>query len=853
MSVATAYSGTAFQVRSLFRSLLRQSSQFSNYNFREYARRKTRDSFREHQNVAEERRVQELIQSGLQDLRLLKRQTTISQFYQLDKLVVEGQKTGKEIGTHGDIVRQKETGLFRSSRSGRQFDSNRSRTGQVDHDIFEGLPVRRWSRQAHTHSQTTKIEDSEFAVHGPGGTARLPELAMPRDSQLLNASSRALLRAARAGCIYIHQSTHTPEDAEKEGGDLDDGTSGAHSTDHSFTSRKWMALPKHLEPAEVEFLAKRRPGLPSLYGGATAADGLGSGPGPMRRTKFKKTDPLTGKISIYEAWVPEGHRIEGEVTGDIQAIAEQTDGPVNSEMPAPGTVVEGVGVVNSEGVVVAEAGSASVMTPPKRRPPPPKRKGKGIGKGRKKKVMFAPGEGADAAIVHGSPRDPIGTVEGHPKEDKDVSQTPIDQAGQDEDEDDGDDGDDSDEGDESMIDAKTPETPQASHLTAPRDHLTVEISTDTKDVEMDDAASEMQSQVVEPSVNIQEAPPVSSGIPAAPIFETSQNKANAATSSALLSYGNEVTGGESGIIDGGKTSVSTDELPMNSGPLGSPYEAGEPRIFSESARDLLSRQQSPDPRPFAPTDTDTAMETIQLESTQAMDKAPTFEPQAESGIAVEEVGNTDLMSVDKTAAVTDENQMDFSSTPKPVSESTTANQTVQSRNADRFAEDHNPLSIGPQYSEPTTTFTALEKKTEALMIPEAGSQMIESKQEVNEGEASAGSEKYERVERAEELTTADSLAEPTSMLPTEPEHRPGLNEGMESSELSTPSTPTARLVSEGTAPVATISSSVAGALRQEPAIPKTIELWDQKSSAAAEMVPAEGRAPTEEQESTNLA
>ncbi|KAJ5613535.1 hypothetical protein N7528_007189 [Penicillium herquei] len=89
MSVATAYSGTGFQVRSLFRSLLRQSSQFSNYNFREYARRKTRDSFREHQNVGEERRVQELIQSGLQDLRLLK---------------------GKQIGKHGDIVRQKETG-----------------------------------------------------------------------------------------------------------------------------------------------------------------------------------------------------------------------------------------------------------------------------------------------------------------------------------------------------------------------------------------------------------------------------------------------------------------------------------------------------------------------------------------------------------------------------------------------------------------------------------------------------------------------------------------------------------------------------------------------------------------------
>lgn len=103
MSVASLHRDTAFQARSLvsslgqpdiwihrlpdrplllsrsadigfvqFRSLLRQSSQFSNYNFREYARRKTRDSFREHQNETEERRIQELIQGGLQDLCLLK-------------------------------------------------------------------------------------------------------------------------------------------------------------------------------------------------------------------------------------------------------------------------------------------------------------------------------------------------------------------------------------------------------------------------------------------------------------------------------------------------------------------------------------------------------------------------------------------------------------------------------------------------------------------------------------------------------------------------------------------------------------------------------------------------------------
>ncbi|KAL2786545.1 hypothetical protein BJX66DRAFT_312528 [Aspergillus keveii] len=72
MSVSALQRDTAFQARSLFRSLLRQSSQFSNYNFREYALRRTKDAFREHQHETQERRIQELIQEGLQSLRMMK-------------------------------------------------------------------------------------------------------------------------------------------------------------------------------------------------------------------------------------------------------------------------------------------------------------------------------------------------------------------------------------------------------------------------------------------------------------------------------------------------------------------------------------------------------------------------------------------------------------------------------------------------------------------------------------------------------------------------------------------------------------------------------------------------------------
>ncbi|KAF2150105.1 hypothetical protein K461DRAFT_281365 [Myriangium duriaei CBS 260.36] len=99
-----------FEVRSLYRSLLRQSRQFAAYNFREYAKRRTRDAFKEHSAVSDERRIQELMQKGIKELQMLKRQTVVSQFFQLDRLVVEGGKTGKQTGKDGGIVRQKDHG-----------------------------------------------------------------------------------------------------------------------------------------------------------------------------------------------------------------------------------------------------------------------------------------------------------------------------------------------------------------------------------------------------------------------------------------------------------------------------------------------------------------------------------------------------------------------------------------------------------------------------------------------------------------------------------------------------------------------------------------------------------------------
>lgn len=57
---------------SQYRQLLRQSEQFTAYNFREYAKRRTRDAFREHKGEQDQRKVQELIQKGLNELQVLK-------------------------------------------------------------------------------------------------------------------------------------------------------------------------------------------------------------------------------------------------------------------------------------------------------------------------------------------------------------------------------------------------------------------------------------------------------------------------------------------------------------------------------------------------------------------------------------------------------------------------------------------------------------------------------------------------------------------------------------------------------------------------------------------------------------
>jgi len=94
-----------------------------------------------------------------------------------------------------------------------------------------------------------------------------------------------------------------------------------------------------------------------------------------------------GNAHVYEVLAPVGQKLEGEIDENDVEIAAAVTEPA----AAPGTVVEGVGVVNAQGLVVA---NDLLATPPRKKPLPPRRKKKG-GPGRGKKGPVALREGLE--------------------------------------------------------------------------------------------------------------------------------------------------------------------------------------------------------------------------------------------------------------------------------------------------------------------------------------------------------------------------------------------------------------------------------------------------------------------------
>jgi hypothetical protein len=190
---------------------------------------------------------------------------------------------------------------------------------------------------------------------------------MPRDSHLLSEMSRQLLRIARAP--RVSKRSEPAEDEEKENAE------DMESKDNSrgFTVKKWVQMPKGYEASDRDYLAKRRKGLPPLHAGYGVSVPLDQSK-TYRTLKVRRAD-INGVEHVYEVMAEVGQVVEGEILEADKAVAAPVDPPA-----APGTIIEGVGVVNSDGVVIAQP-------TPKRKPLPPRRKKKG-GPGRSKKKLL---------------------------------------------------------------------------------------------------------------------------------------------------------------------------------------------------------------------------------------------------------------------------------------------------------------------------------------------------------------------------------------------------------------------------------------------------------------------------------
>jgi hypothetical protein len=267
-----------------------------------------------------------------------------------------------------------------------------------------------------------------------------PELPMPRDSHMLPEHSQQLLRAARSGRIY------KPPAPPEDDNEMEDKEEESKEVQTGFTIKKYVKIARHLEVSEPEYLAKRRKGLPSQY----VANGIAQP--ALRETKVKKLD-AEGNATVYKVLVPEGQAVADEVQPTDSAIEAA---PATA---APGTIVEGVGVVNAQGVVVAN--DIMQQTPPRRRPPPPKKKRGGPGRG-KKRVVFVEGAEQGTPVLNAAGENlavPGLKQEGGSVEPSD-GDTPMADAGGDDDEGSGEDGSEDDDHDgEHVSRPATPATP----------------------------------------------------------------------------------------------------------------------------------------------------------------------------------------------------------------------------------------------------------------------------------------------------------------------------------------------------------------------------------------------------------
>ncbi|KAI2634674.1 hypothetical protein GGS26DRAFT_589593 [Hypomontagnella submonticulosa] len=432
-----------------------------------------------------------------------------------------------------------------------------NRSGYVEHDDFEGLPVRQWRQEwvkvtPPQPSDTTQKNDI-WAIELPHG--------MPKDSHLLPTHTQELLRAARSGRLYKRPLPTEEEEvdpdaalAEKpEKKEEDPSTKG-------YQVKVWKQVPRNAEGPTISHLAKRRKGIVTLSSNLPA--GTSSGPTVMKAT-VRRID-AAGNPYTQEITLNEGQQVDGEIIS-------------TTVVPAPNA---------------AANGDASVAaTPVRRRPPPPKRKPKGPGRGRKKKLplpattrLEAPNAAADTTSDGTKPSgaETNGIKPGDQSESKNQDSEMADDDDGDDGEDDGEDGEDGDEGDEE--DSEMPDGESAAGgfraESETKTEQAIEISPAVAHAEPTTAPAPMGT-----SVGAGLPPPTGLGLPPVPPplqqvpshFEGSPLKnVVAATSPTILSPKLPSTNDEpSGPI--AATEVEQPRMPSEPTPiLGNPVEALPP-------------------------------------------------------------------------------------------------------------------------------------------------------------------------------------------------------------------------------------------------------------------------------------
>ncbi|KAL3195397.1 hypothetical protein MRX96_015863 [Rhipicephalus microplus] len=84
------------QVLRLYKELMRECGQFKSYIYRSYALRRVRDAFKEHKAVQDKDEINELLDDGLKNLEIIKRQVVIGKLYRTSDLVIEKQFTAQQ-------------------------------------------------------------------------------------------------------------------------------------------------------------------------------------------------------------------------------------------------------------------------------------------------------------------------------------------------------------------------------------------------------------------------------------------------------------------------------------------------------------------------------------------------------------------------------------------------------------------------------------------------------------------------------------------------------------------------------------------------------------------------------------